>query len=111
MFERIKETWKALQRSDPACKEHLQEDLHLTQERFHQRLNMEPVKVIVSPLDHDLRKLLWEIRYHLQARDPFPTCRHLSEGKVLGQRLEKALAEQDLPSSPSTKDPEEETRK
>ena len=86
------------------CKKHLQEDLHLVQERFHRRWNMEPVKVVVSPLDHDLRKLLWEVRYHLQARATFPLDLYLKKGKALGQRLEEALKEQDLPSSPPTKE-------
>ena len=163
MFERLKETWRALRSRRklqnlkefkcvtcdpdlwknikmepgcvvPVCREHfqagtfyglkvdkeeaevvetqnllrrkiLQENLHLIQERVHQRmLNMEPVKVIVSPLDHDLRKLLWEIRYHLEARDPVQPYRHLKEGRALGQRLEEALKEQDLPSSPPTKE-------
>lgn len=132
MFERIKETWEALRSRRklqnlkefkcvecnlslwknikiepgcivPVCKDHLQEDLHLTQERLHRRLNMEPVKIVVSPLDHDLRKLLWEVRYHLRAiplntqKEEYP---HILEGRVLGHKLEKALAEQDLPSSP-----------
>ena len=106
MFERIRETLAGLSAGFKKWPEKIEEeDLHLIQERFHRRLNMEPVQVVVSPLDHELRKLLWEVRYHLEARDPFPLDLHLNEGKALGRRLEEALREQDLPSSPPTKDP------
>lgn len=122
MFERIKETWRALQgRKERQRLQNMREwrvveKVFQNLARRRQELKEEQLQKLRGK-EFDLRSLLWEIRHHLQYKEmqSHELLKVKVQGRMLGVKLEKALKERDLPSSPPRRETlgelEEETRK